>query len=80
MKKLLATLLFTSMILCSAFPQSKDIRRIYVRHADPQLILLLLGGKTNTQTPPEISTFKGGIFVGGNSGFGNSGFGGSSPR
>lgn len=60
-----------------------SLRRIKIRHADPQLIFMLLAGTTNVYTPPEMSTFissmgggfGGSSFGGGNSGFGNSGGG-----
>lgn len=35
------------------------IRRIKIRHADPQLIFMLLSGTTNPGTPPEMSTIDG---------------------
>lgn len=34
------------------------IRRIKIRHADPQLIFMLLAGTTNPGTPPEMSTVR----------------------
>jgi hypothetical protein len=58
------------------FAQSdgKVVRRIQIRHADPQLIFMALSGTTNFQTPPEMSTLIFGFGVSG--GFGGSGFGG----
>ena len=87
--KLIATLACIGLISCAAFAQQdgKSVYRIKIRHADPQLIYLLLAGKTTFNTPPEMSTmifggnggFGGGGFGGGNfgSGFGQGGFGGS---
>jgi len=51
-------------------------QRIYIRHADPELIIRLLLVDDSTQTQPEISTIvgSGGGFGGG--GFGGGGFGG----
>lgn len=50
-------------------------QRIYIRHADPELIIRLLLVDDSTQTQPEISTMVGG---GGSGGFGGGmgGFGG----
>lgn len=55
----------------------KVIRRLKLRHADPALVMLLLGGSQSTQIAPEISTVQKGS---GNGGFGNSGFAGGSNR
>ena len=72
--KLIATLACIGLISCTAFAQQdgKSVYRIKIRHADPQLIYLLLAGKTTFNTPPEMST----MIFGGNGGFGGSGFGG----
>ncbi len=66
MKKILLVLLCT--LLCTlgwsqggsdssvANSSGKVLRRLKIKHADPQLIYLLLRGRTNFNTPPEIST------------------------
>lgn len=36
-----------------------SVRRIRIRHADPQLIFMLLFGTTNPGTPPEMSSIDG---------------------
>lgn len=74
MKKLFLTLvlgLMTAMTLAQS--DGKIVRRLYIRHADPQLIYMLLRGTTTFQTPPEMSTI-----INGNGGFGGSSFGGGS--
>lgn len=72
--KLIATLTCIGLISCAAFAQQdgKSVYRIKIRHADPQLIYMLLAGKTTFSTPPEMST----LIFGGNGGFGGGGFGG----
>jgi len=73
MKHLISVLL-VCVLACSALAQDgKVVKRIKIRHADPQLIMMLLNGTTNFYTPPEMST---NIFGGGFGGFG--GFGGGS--
>lgn len=37
-------------------PTNKVIRRVIVRHADPQLIWKIITGQTTFNTPPEITT------------------------
>jgi len=79
MKKLILALgLAAISAIGLAQSDGKVVRRIQIRHADPQLIFMLLSGTTNFQTPPEMSTlrFEFGGFGGGNGGFGGSGFGG----
>lgn len=83
MKKLILALgLAAISAIGLAQSDGKVVRRIQIRHADPQLIFMLLSGTTNFQTPPEMSTLQFGFgnFGGGNggSGFGggNNGFGG----
>jgi hypothetical protein len=78
MKKILLCIGLMALMAVAAFGQdNKIVRKIQIRHADPQLIFLLLAGQTNFNTPPEMSTM---IFsgFGGNGGFGGSGFGGGS--
>lgn len=78
MKHLISALL-VCVLACSALAQDgKVVRRIKIRHADPQLIMMLLNGATNFYTPPEMSTNIFGNRWGGNGGFGSSGFGGGS--
>lgn len=74
---------FLVMFLIAMFTLSfadQPIRKIQIHNADPALIILILANKTNTMTPPEISTniFGSGGFGGGNtgSGFGSGGWGG----
>lgn len=79
MKRFLLSLLVLLVTAASVMAQGdgKTVRRLRIRHADPALIMLLLTGRANFSTPPEISTIinaPGGS--GGNGGFGNSGFGG----
>ena len=79
MKKLILALgLAAISAIGLAQSDGKVVRRIQIRHADPQLIFMLLSGTTNFQTPPEVSTLRFGFggFGGGNGGFGGSGFGG----
>lgn len=79
MKKLILALgLAAISAIGLAQSDGKVVRRIQIRHADPQLIFMLLSGTTNFQTPPEMSTLQFGFgnFGGGNGGFGGSGFGG----
>jgi len=79
MKKLILALgLAAISAIGLAQSDGKVVRRIQIRHADPQLIFMLLSGTTNFQTPPEMSTLRFGFggFGGGNGGFGGSGFGG----
>jgi hypothetical protein len=77
MKKLILALgLVAISAIGLAQSGGKVVRRIQIRHADPQLIFMLLSGTTNFQTPPEMSTIWFGL--GGNGGFGNGGFGGGS--
>lgn len=78
MKKLILALgLAAISAMGLAQSDGKVVRRIQIRHADPQLIYMLLSGKTNFQTPPEMSTLQIGYGgFGGNGGFGGSGFGG----
>jgi uncharacterized membrane protein YgcG len=65
------------LLSLSAFAQdNRVVQRIKIRHADPQLIAMLLSGQTTVSTPPEMSTFVGGFGNGFGGGFGN-GFGGS---
>lgn len=76
MKKLILALALVAIAAMGmAQSDGKVVRRIQIKHADPQLIYLLLAGKTNFNTPPEMSTY---IFSGpgGFGGFGGSGFGG----
>jgi uncharacterized membrane protein YgcG len=92
MKKLLVLLAAILIASVSLAQDGKVVRRLQIRHADPQLIYLLLRGQTNFQTPPELSTLQltgggfsggfggGGSFSGGNGGFGNSGPGGGGRR
>ena len=66
MKKILLVLLCA--LLCTlgwsqgssdssvANSSGKVLRRLKLKHADHQLIYLLLRGRTNFNTPPEIST------------------------
>ena len=61
--------------LCSA--QEPITQRIYIRHADPELIIQMLLGNDSTQLSPEISTILRN-WGGGGGGFGSSGFGGGS--
>ena len=76
MKKILASLLCMVMIsgLAGAQdapkPDTKIVRRIKIRSADPRLIALLLSGKGNFLTPPESSTI---LKLGGNTGNGGNG-------
>ena len=82
MKNFFTTLLLTGVIACAAHAQDGTvIRKIKIQHADPMLIYMILSGKANFQTPPEMSSwFFGGIsnsnggFLGG--GFGGGGFSG----
>lgn len=75
MKKLILALgLAAISAIGLAQSDGKVVRRIQIRHADPQLIFMLLSGTTNFQTPPEMSTLRFGF--GGFGGFGGSGFGG----
>ena len=79
MKKLILALgLAAISAIGLAQSDGKVVRRIQIRHADPQLIFMLLSGTTNFQTPPEMSTLRFGFggFGGGKGGFGGSGFGG----
>lgn len=79
MKKLILVLGIAAISAIGlAQSDGKVVRRIQIRHADPQLIFMLLSGTTNFQTPPEMSTLRFGFggFGGGNGGFGGSGFGG----
>jgi hypothetical protein len=78
MKKLILALgLAAISAIGLAQSDGKVVRRIQIRHADPQLIFMLLSGTTNFQTPPEMSTLQFGFGgFGGNGGFGGSGFGG----
>jgi len=76
MKKLLCIGLMCLMAMTAFGQDNKVVRKIQIRHADPQLIFLLLSGKTTFSTPPELSTIIYGF--GGNGGFGGSGFGGGS--
>jgi uncharacterized membrane protein YgcG len=92
MKKILTLLAAIIIASVSMAQDDKVVRRIQIRHADPQLIYLLLRGQTNFNTPPESSTLRwmsggfsngfggGGSFSGGNGGFGNGGFGGGGRR
>jgi len=83
MKKILTTLLLIGVIASSALAQDgKILWRLHIRHADPQLIYMLLAGTANFNTSPEMSTiinFGGGQNGGGQGGFGGGqgGFGGS---
>lgn len=73
MKHLISVLL-VCVLACSALAQDgKVVKRIKIRHADPQLIMMLLNGTTNFYTPPEMST---NIFGGGFGGFGGGSYGG----
>jgi len=77
MKRLLFTLLCLTA-MASAFAQDGNhvVRRIKIRHADPQLIAMILAGTADINTPPEMSTslpMSGGF----GGGFGQGGFGGS---
>jgi len=79
MKKLILALgLAAISAIGLAQSDGKVVRRIQIRHADPQLIFMLLSGTTNFQTPPEMSTLRFGFgsFGSGNGGFGGSGSGG----
>lgn len=40
----------------SVKPDTKVVRKIKITHADPMLIALLLSGKLNLTSAPEIST------------------------
>jgi hypothetical protein len=60
--------------MCGAQGSDKRVYRLYINHADPQLIYMLLAGKTNFSTPPEMSTL-----TFGGQGYGNGGFGNSGP-
>jgi hypothetical protein len=77
MKKLF--ILFVLALSSLSFGQDLIIKRIYIRHADPELIIQMLLGNDSTQLSPEISTIVRN-FGGGGGGFGNSGFGGGSGR
>jgi uncharacterized protein YprB with RNaseH-like and TPR domain len=62
---LTVTLLATTAVAqdrSSDVPQKQvhNLYRLKIRHADPQLIYLLLTGRTNFNTPPEISSRGGG--------------------
>ena len=75
MKHLLFVLFFCCLS-CSALSQEMNaISRIKIRHADPQLIIMLINAITSFDTSPEMSTnvFNGGFSGGGFSG----GYGGS---
>lgn len=75
MKKLILALVLAAISAIGlAQSDGKVVRRIQIRHADPQLIFMLLSGTTNFQTQPEISTLQFGF----GGGFGGSGFGGGS--
>jgi len=77
MKKLiLAFGLLAVSALSMAQSDGKVIRRIKIQSADPQLIIMILSGTANFQTPPEMSVWFG--LSGSNGGFGGYGFGGSS--
>lgn len=69
MRKLFLVFVFA---IASACCMAQSISRIQIRHADPQLIFMLLSCTTTFETPPEMSTS---VFNFGG-GFGNSGFGG----
>lgn len=71
MKHLISIMLICVLASSALAQDDKVVRRIKIRHADPQLIMMLLNGTTNFNTPPEMST---NIF--GSSGFGGGGFGG----
>jgi hypothetical protein len=73
MKKIIMTVLF-ALISASLMAQSnsKNVYRLRINHADPQLVYMLLAGLTNFQTAPEMSA----LMLGGNGGFGSGGFGG----
>jgi len=80
MKRFIALTALALCVFSAAFAQNSEnkvIRRIQIRKADPQLIWLLLQGRTTFNTPPELSTIQN-ISGFGNGGFGGSGFGGSS--
>ena len=92
MKHLISIMLICVLASSALAQDDKVVRRIKIRHADPQLIMMLLNGTTNFNTPPEMSTniFGSGGFGGGDGGgsygggyiggggFGGSGFGGGS--
>lgn len=75
------SVLFTFALFSSTIAQNNaTISRIKIRHADPQLIIMLINGTTDVNTPLEMSTngningFSGGGFSGGFGG--GRGFGG----
>lgn len=78
--KYLFSALLLCVLACPAFAQDNAISRIQIRHADPQLIIMLLNAMTDFNTPPEMSTnIFGNNFGGGfGGGFGGSNFGGGS--
>lgn len=70
--KILLTLLVAILATTAMTQDTKNLYRIKIQHADPYLVYLLLSGKANFGTPPELST----TIFSGNGGFGSSGFGG----
>lgn len=85
MRKIIITFVFFILCVSAVFGQQTEVRRIKIRHADPALIAMILGGTADINTPPEMSTTIFGVSmghgVGGGTfggGFGQSGFGGSS--
>lgn len=78
MKKFIIALgLLAVSALSMAQSDGKVIRRIKIQSADPQLIIMILSGTANFQTPPEMSVWFGLSGFSGGGGFGGSGFGGS---
>ena len=83
MKHLISIMLICVLASSELAQDDKVVRRIKIRHADPQLIMMLLNGTTNFNTPPEMSTniFGSGGFGGGDGGgsygggYGGGGFG-----
>lgn len=78
MKRLISIMLICVLASSALAQDDKVVRRIKIRHADPQLIMMLLNGTTNFNTPPEMSTniFGSGGFGGGFGGGSYGGFGG----
>lgn len=64
MKKILIPMLLVLAVVGAAQDSStyngskvqRNVYRLKIKHADPQLVYLLLRGRTNFNTPPEIST------------------------
>ena len=72
------TVLFAATFAVAQQPaaDNKVVRRIKIHSADPALIALLLAGKADFQTSPELSTIWKIRGFGGGGGLGSGGFGG----